>query len=73
MVVEGQISTEEALEILENSEILVPAYVPKGHTFTIYTGDELLGVYAPLLGGAIVAFAIIWLLMRTLGGERYGR
>lgn len=71
MVVEGQISTEEALEILEDSEIL-NEYVPKGHTLTIYSGDELLGVYAPLLGGAIVAFAIVWLLMRTLGGERYG-
>ena len=72
MVTEGRISPDEALEILENSELLVPEYVPKGHTLTIYSGDELLGVYAPLLGGAIVAFAIIWLLMRTLGGERYG-
>lgn len=73
MVIEGQISQDEALLILENSGLLVQEYVPEGHTFTIYSGDELLSVYALPFGGAIAAFAIIWLLMRTLGGVRYGK
>lgn len=63
------ITTEEALEILENSE--VSAYTPKGHTFTIYSLDELMTTYIAVFGGAIVAFGIIWLLMRVLGGDRY--
>lgn len=59
----------EALNILGSSESL--AYVPKGHTFTIYTAEDLISTYSVVIGGAIVAFAIIWLLMRVLGGERY--
>lgn len=66
---EGSITQDEALDLLENAE---EKYIPKGHEFTIYSADEILGVIVPILGGAIVAFAIVWLLMRVLGGERYG-
>lgn len=68
-VKEGGITQDEALNLLENAE---EKYIPKGHEFTLYSGDELLSGIVPILGGAIVAFALIWLLMRVLGGERYG-
>lgn len=69
-MVNQSITTEEALDILGNSESF--AYVPEGHTFTIYTADDLTATYAVIFGGAVVAFAVIWLLMRVFGGERYG-
>lgn len=65
---------EQPVEISElDTEIVekIVEYVPKGHTFTIYSGEELVAVIAAVVGGAIVAYAIIWLLMRVLGGERH--
>lgn len=71
VIKEGSITQDEALEILENAE---PTYVPGGHTFTIYSADELMTVYITVIGGAIVAFALVWLFMRMFngfGGDRY--
>lgn len=71
VIKEGSITRDEALNILENAE---PAYNPAGHTFTIYSADELMTVYITVIGGAIVAFALVWLFMRMFngfGGDRY--
>lgn len=64
----GSITTDEAREIIHSAE---STYVPKGHTFTVYPLEDLMTTYAAVIGGAFVAFAIIWLLMRVLGGDRY--
>lgn len=52
-------------------DMKIAEYVPKGHTFTIYTGEELVAVIAMAVGGALAAYAIIWLLMRVLGGGHH--
>lgn len=62
------ITGEPIREVIHSPE---STYVPEGHTFTVYPVEDLMTTYAAVIGGAFVAFAIIWLLMRVLGGERY--
>lgn len=62
----GRITTDEALEILENSEI--SRYVPQGHTFTVYTLDEIATVFFAVLGAIIIVYALYLFIMRAIGG-----
>lgn len=63
----------EALEILENMQNgEIEVYVPRGHSFTVYSLDENLTIYLTVFGAALFTFAIVVILMNALGGDRYG-
>lgn len=84
MVEEGLPNSEdlETPETPENTgsgelEVFVPSgeidvYVPRGHSFSVYSLDENLTLYLTVFGAALVTFAIVVILMNSLGGDRYG-
>ncbi|MEK4427614.1 hypothetical protein [Solibacillus sp. FSL K6-1523] len=64
---------EELEQSIDIPDVEFFGYEPKGHTFTIYEAEEIVSVFAVGIGGALVAYAIIWLVMRVLdGGRRNG-
>lgn len=62
----GSITTEEALEILENSQ---PSF--NGHSLAMYSFDELASVYFGVAGAAIIAYVAMIFVLRLFGGARY--